>query len=96
MTVFELAAVGIASILVPYPHAVDDHQSANAAYLADAGAAIIRQQNELEAPWLAQTLREFSGRREKLIQMAQAARELAMPDAARTIADACMKAGGGV
>lgn len=94
MTVFELAAAGIASILVPYPHAVDDHQTANAAYLEQAGAAIIKQQNELDQQWLAQTIREFSTSREKLLQMAKAARQRAMPDAARTIADACMKAGG--
>ncbi|HEB81929.1 MAG TPA: undecaprenyldiphospho-muramoylpentapeptide beta-N-acetylglucosaminyltransferase [Gammaproteobacteria bacterium] len=94
MTVFELAAAGIASILVPYPHAVDDHQTANAAYLEQAGAAIIKQQNELEPQWLADTLRELMAGRDRLLQMARAARERAMPDAARTIADACMKAGG--
>ena len=79
---------------MPYPHAVDDHQTANAAYLEQAGAAIIKQQNELEPQWLADTLRELMAGRDRLLQMARAARERAMPDAARTIADACMQAGG--
>ena len=94
MTVFELAAAGVASVLVPYPHAVDDHQTHNAFYLEKSGAAVIRQQNELSADWLADTISDFSANRNKLLDMAIAARKLAIPGSAKTIADACMVAGG--
>jgi UDP-N-acetylglucosamine--N-acetylmuramyl-(pentapeptide) pyrophosphoryl-undecaprenol N-acetylglucosamine transferase len=94
MTVFELAAAGVPSILVPYPHAVDDHQTVNAAYLEKADAAIIRQQDELTADWIAETLNDFSANRNKLFDMAVAARKLAIPDSAKNIADACLAAAG--
>jgi UDP-N-acetylglucosamine--N-acetylmuramyl-(pentapeptide) pyrophosphoryl-undecaprenol N-acetylglucosamine transferase len=94
MTVFELAAAGVAAILVPYPHAVDDHQTQNARYLEHSGAAIIRQQNDLSADWLAETINDFSHDRKKLLDMAIAARKLAIPGSAKTIADACLHAGG--
>lgn len=94
MTVFELAAVGIASVLVPYPFAVDDHQTANAYYLEKAGAAIIKQQDDLTADWLVEVINDFSDNRQKLLAMAIAARKLAMPHSAKTIADACLTAGG--
>ena len=94
MTVFELAAAGVASILVPYPHAVDDHQTQNARYLEAAEAAIIKQQDVLSADWIAEKIEDFSANRKKLLDMAVAARKLAMPDSAKTIADACLSAGG--
>lgn len=94
MTVFELAAAGIASVLVPYPFAVDDHQTANAYYLEKAGAAIIKQQDDLTADWLVDVINDFSANRQKLLDMAVAARKLAIPDSAKTIADACVSAGG--
>ncbi len=94
MTVFELAAAGIASILVPYPHAVDDHQTQNAYYLERSGAAIIKQQDELSTDWLTAVIKDFSDNREKLLEMAVAARKLAIPGSAKTIADACLTAGG--
>jgi UDP-N-acetylglucosamine--N-acetylmuramyl-(pentapeptide) pyrophosphoryl-undecaprenol N-acetylglucosamine transferase len=94
MTVFELAAAGIGSILVPYPFAVDDHQTHNAHYLEQAGAAIIKQQDELTTDWLAEKLNEFSADPEKLLDMAVAARKLAIPGSAKTIADLCLSAGG--
>lgn len=94
MTVFELAAAGIASILVPYPHAVDDHQTVNAAYLEQFGAAIIRQQDVLTADWIAEKLKDFTVNRHKLFDMAVAARKLAIPDSAKTIADACLSVAG--
>jgi UDP-N-acetylglucosamine--N-acetylmuramyl-(pentapeptide) pyrophosphoryl-undecaprenol N-acetylglucosamine transferase len=94
MTIFELASAGVASILVPYPHAVDDHQTENARYLENAGAAIIRQQNELTADWIVKRLREFHEDRPRLRAMARSARSLAIPDSARVIADQCMTAGG--
>lgn len=92
MTVFELAAAGVASILVPYPYAVDDHQAHNAAYLADKGAAIICQQDDLSEDWLVEKLNHFSSDKQPLLEMAVAAKSLAIPDAAKTIADACMNA----
>jgi UDP-N-acetylglucosamine--N-acetylmuramyl-(pentapeptide) pyrophosphoryl-undecaprenol N-acetylglucosamine transferase len=94
MTVFELAAAGIASILVPYPYAVDDHQTHNAYYLEKSGAAIIKQQDELTTDWLVDVISDFSANRKKLLDMAVAARKLAIPDSAKTIADACLSAGG--
>jgi len=94
MTVFELAAAGIASILVPYPHAVDDHQTQNAYYLERSGAAIIKQQDELSTDWLTAVIKDFSNNRTKLLEMAVAARKLAIPGSAKTIADACLTAGG--
>ena len=94
MTVFELAAAGIASILVPYPHAVDDHQTFNAFYLEKSGAAIIKQQDELTADWLAEVINDFSANRQKLLAMSVAARQLAIPNSAKTIADVCLSAGG--
>jgi UDP-N-acetylglucosamine--N-acetylmuramyl-(pentapeptide) pyrophosphoryl-undecaprenol N-acetylglucosamine transferase len=90
LTVAELAACGVGSILVPFPHAVDDHQSANARFLAEAGAAIVVQQRDLSARRLADLLLEFT--RDRLLQMAQRARALARPDAARAVAAVCMAA----
>ena len=94
MTVFELAAAGVGSILVPYPYAVDDHQTANAKWLAARGAAIIRQQAELDADWLAAQIESLMRDRERLLQMAQAARACAMPRATQDIAGHCLRAGG--
>lgn len=94
MTVFELAAAGVGSILVPYPYAVDDHQTDNAAYLSSAGAAILKQQHELTAEWLSETLEQLNSQRDQLTQMANRARELAMPKAASEVAQRCMAAGG--
>lgn len=94
MTVFELAAAGVASILVPYPHAVDDHQTHNAHYLEKNGAAMIRQQHELSVDWLVDVINDLSSNRKKLLEMAVAARKLAIPGSAKTIADACLQAGG--
>ena len=94
MTVFELAAAGVGSILVPYPHAVDDHQTANAQYLEKAGAAIVRQQRELSSEWLSDTIRQMTQQRDTLIKMATAARSMAKPEAAKEVADCCMQTGG--
>lgn len=88
-TVFELAAAGVAAVLVPYPHAVDDHQTCNARYLSDRGAAELIPQHEFTPQRLAELLGGYG--RERLATMAQAARSLAMPDAARTVARVCME-----
>jgi UDP-N-acetylglucosamine--N-acetylmuramyl-(pentapeptide) pyrophosphoryl-undecaprenol N-acetylglucosamine transferase len=87
MTVSEVAAAGVASLMVPFPHAVDDHQTANARFLADRGAALLMPQSELTAALLADVLRDLS--RERLLSIAQQARSLARPDAAEQVADAC-------
>jgi UDP-N-acetylglucosamine--N-acetylmuramyl-(pentapeptide) pyrophosphoryl-undecaprenol N-acetylglucosamine transferase len=89
-TVAELAAAGVAAILVPFPFAVDDHQTTNARYLADAGAAILVQQRDLRPAGLAETLRGLA--RERLLAMAEKARTLGRPDATRAVADACVAA----
>jgi UDP-N-acetylglucosamine--N-acetylmuramyl-(pentapeptide) pyrophosphoryl-undecaprenol N-acetylglucosamine transferase len=94
LTVAELAAAGVASILVPYPHATDDHQTGNARYLADAGAALLVPQERLNSDWLADTLARFSGQRDTLLAMARRAREQARPDAARRVALLCLEAAG--
>ena len=87
MTVAELASVGVASVLVPYPHAVDDHQTTNAQYLSDADAAILVQQGDLSAQMLAETMARLD--RAELAQMATRAKALARPDATGRVADAC-------
>jgi UDP-N-acetylglucosamine--N-acetylmuramyl-(pentapeptide) pyrophosphoryl-undecaprenol N-acetylglucosamine transferase len=86
-TVAELAAAGIASILVPFPHATDDHQTANARFLADAGAAILVPQGELSAATLAQLLGRLD--RARLLEMATRARSLGKPQATAAVAKAC-------
>ncbi len=88
-TVAEIAAAGVASVLVPYPHAVDDHQTANARFLADAGAAILVPESELSAERLAGLLARFD--RVWLGDMARRARSLARPDATSAVAMACVE-----
>jgi UDP-N-acetylglucosamine--N-acetylmuramyl-(pentapeptide) pyrophosphoryl-undecaprenol N-acetylglucosamine transferase len=89
VTVAELSAGGMASVLVPFPFAVDDHQTANARFLADAGAAILLQQREMSADKLAQLIRSLD--RDRLLQMAKKARALGKPEAARVVAQRCME-----
>jgi UDP-N-acetylglucosamine--N-acetylmuramyl-(pentapeptide) pyrophosphoryl-undecaprenol N-acetylglucosamine transferase len=86
LTVAELAAAGVASLLVPFPHAVDDHQTSNARFLSSAGAAILLPQNELTPERLAEFRRVP---REQLLQMAEKARALARPEATLVVARAC-------
>ncbi len=87
MTVAEVAAAGVASLMVPFPHAVDDHQTTNARFLSERGAALLVPQSELTRERLA---REIAGLdRPRLLAIAQRARELARPDAATQVADAC-------
>jgi UDP-N-acetylglucosamine--N-acetylmuramyl-(pentapeptide) pyrophosphoryl-undecaprenol N-acetylglucosamine transferase len=86
-TIAELAAAGIASVLVPFPHAVDDHQTRNAGFLAERDAAVLIPQPELTPERLADVLRGFT--RASLAQMAQRARAAGKPEATRAVADAC-------
>lgn len=90
MTVAEIAAIGIASVLVPYPHAVDDHQTGNARFLSEQGAAVLLPQPELTPARLAALLEGLD--RPALAVMAARARALARPDAAQRVADACEEA----
>jgi len=93
LTVAELAAVGAASLLVPFPHAVDDHQTGNARFLAEHGGAYLLPQNELNAERLAGILASID--RPRLQQMAEHARALARPLAAAEVARVCEELAGG-
>ena len=88
-TIAELAAAGVPSVLVPYPYAVDDHQTQNARFLSERGAAVLIPQSELTPEHLATLLSGFT--REKLLAMARAARAAGKPDATRVVAEACMR-----
>lgn len=99
LTVSELAAAGVGSILVPYPHAVDRHQDANARYLADPGAARVVAQEQLTPKRLADLLSDFihgaTPMRGRLLRMAEIARSLAQPRATEIVAQHCIAAAGG-
>ncbi len=86
-TLAELCAVGIGSVLVPFAAAVDDHQTRNAEYLVERGAALLLKQDETLATQLEAALRELSENSARRMQMANAARVLAKVDAAERIAD---------
>lgn len=90
MTLAEISAAGRTAILVPYPHAVDDHQSANARYLVAKDAAILVSQDELSVSKLADLLLNFIRDRSSLIAMSEAIKETAVIDADRKIADVCI------
>ncbi|HEX5125748.1 MAG TPA: undecaprenyldiphospho-muramoylpentapeptide beta-N-acetylglucosaminyltransferase [Rhodocyclaceae bacterium] len=87
LTIAELSAAGVASILIPFPHAVDDHQTSNARFLAERGAAELLPQSQLTPLALAKLLQSLE--RARLLKMAQAARDLARPHAADAVADIC-------
>lgn len=93
LTVAELAAAGVGAVLVPYPHAVDDHQTHNAQYLVDAGAALVVQQRELTPARLADLLAPLcaDAARPRLLAMAEAARRLAQTGAAALVAEQCLE-----
>jgi UDP-N-acetylglucosamine--N-acetylmuramyl-(pentapeptide) pyrophosphoryl-undecaprenol N-acetylglucosamine transferase len=87
MTVAELAACGVASYLVPYPYAVDDHQTANAHFLSKAGAAVLMPQSELTVEKLSQWLMSID--RAELLKMSQQAQQMAKPFATARVAEIC-------
>jgi UDP-N-acetylglucosamine--N-acetylmuramyl-(pentapeptide) pyrophosphoryl-undecaprenol N-acetylglucosamine transferase len=89
LTVAELAAAGVASVLVPFAAAVDDHQTRNAEYLSSAGAAVILSQATFDPQVLATALQPLVSDRAKLLSMACEARELALPNAAESVVAAC-------
>lgn len=87
LTVSELAAAAVPSILVPFPHAVDDHQSFNARYLAEAGAAILLPQSELTPQKLCEILTSLVNNRERLQIMSKQCQTLAKPNATQEVAN---------
>ncbi len=95
LTVSELCAAGVGAILVPFPHAVDDHQTRNGQHMVKAGAAILVPQSKINPEALADTLKGLAGDREKLLGMAQAARSLARPDATERVVNYCLEAANG-
>ncbi len=91
MTIAEISAAGVASVLVPYPHAVDDHQTANAAYLTAAQAALVIPQDDLTPQGLAEVIRGLSAEPRELLRMAIAARRAGRPQATDEVAELCME-----
>jgi len=91
MTVSEVAAAGLPSVLIPLPHAIDDHQTANARYLTDARAGILLPQAQMNEHRLKQAIAEI---RENLVAMSQAARERARFDATEVVAEQCIEEAG--
>ena len=102
LTVAEICAAGLPAVFVPFPHAVDDHQTANAQFLVAAGAARLLPQSQLTAESLRALLAELGcnahdaqdqwrAARARLLQMAQAARSRALPEATRQVADVCLE-----
>jgi len=92
MTIAELAAAGVTSIVVPYPYAVGDHQTLNAHYLSDAGAGILIQQKDLNADSLLGIISGMT--KENIIDMAMQARKLGMPESTNLVTEQCLLAGG--
>jgi len=95
LTVSELAAAGVAALLVPFPFAVDDHQTRNGEYLSRNGAAHLVQQKDMTTESLAQLLLQSFASREQLKQMAVKARALAMTDATRKVVQQCLEVASG-
>jgi UDP-N-acetylglucosamine--N-acetylmuramyl-(pentapeptide) pyrophosphoryl-undecaprenol N-acetylglucosamine transferase len=91
LTISELAAAGVGAILVPFPHAVDDHQTHNAQYLVQEGAAVLIADRDVTADRLAEELRRLCEGRGKLLAMAERARLLAKPNAAEDLFESCLE-----
>ncbi len=92
LTVSELAIAGVPAVLVPFPFAVDDHQTRNAAYLADIGAAVLLPQTELDGARLDELIHRHFSSRDALLAMAHKARQLGRPDAGARVAAVCLEA----
>jgi UDP-N-acetylglucosamine--N-acetylmuramyl-(pentapeptide) pyrophosphoryl-undecaprenol N-acetylglucosamine transferase len=91
-SVFEIAAHALPAILVPYPHAAADHQSENARWMSDAGAAVTIADGELTPARLREQVDALLGDRERLAAMAAASKALARPDAAQAVAHELLEA----
>lgn len=87
MTVSEIAAAGVPAIFVPYPYAIDDHQVANARYLADAGGGVLLLQKDLNATTLAEQIKKVN---EHKVEISRAAQTCAKLDATKTVAECCI------
>jgi len=94
LTVAELCAVGLPALFIPYPAAVDDHQTANARPMADAGAAVIIDESMLSAEILAGQLRDSLSSRQALLVKAEKAHELSRPSALARITELCLEQAG--
>ncbi len=94
LTVAEISAAGLPAIFIPFPAAVDDHQTANAGPMVAAGAAEIIQQRDMNEEKLANMLRSWLGNREGLLDRARKARAMANPDALDRITSVCLEAAG--
>ena len=92
LTVAEIAMAGCAAIFIPYPHAVDDHQTHNARYLANQGGALIIQQHDLDEQRLAHQITALANDKQRIIDMATVAKSLAKPKATTQVAEYCKRA----
>ncbi len=95
LTVSELCVAGLGAILVPFPHAVDDHQTMNGQQMVNAQAAVLVPQTKLNPGSLAETLRDLARDRSRVLNMAKAARSLARPDATERVVNYCLEAANG-
>ncbi|AZT82930.1 undecaprenyldiphospho-muramoylpentapeptide beta-N-acetylglucosaminyltransferase [Marinobacter sp. NP-4(2019)] len=95
LTVSELCVAGLGAILVPFPHAVDDHQTMNGQQMVNAQAAVLVPQSKLNPESLAETLRDLARDRSRVLNMAKAARSLARPDATERVVNYCLEAANG-
>ncbi|HKP21987.1 MAG TPA: undecaprenyldiphospho-muramoylpentapeptide beta-N-acetylglucosaminyltransferase [Thermoleophilaceae bacterium] len=93
-SVFELAAAGLPSVLVPYPHATGNHQDANARFMERAGAAVVIPDAQLDAPRLAREVGGLLAAPQRMAEMANAARAVAKPDAAERVAEELLRHAG--
>ena len=95
LTIAELCVAGVAAILVPYPFAVDDHQTANARHMSGAGGAVLLPEQDLDAPVLASLLAGLAADRARLLGMAERCRSLGRPEAVQAVGDVCLEAARG-
>ena len=93
LTVAELTCAGLGSILIPFPYAIDDHQTVNGELLVEQGSALMIQQKELTATLLAAEITKLCNSRSQLLDMAMRARELSKIGAASRVAKVCMEVG---
>ncbi|MBO67183.1 MAG: undecaprenyldiphospho-muramoylpentapeptide beta-N-acetylglucosaminyltransferase [Acidiferrobacteraceae bacterium] len=91
MTIAEITVAGLPAILVPFPSAVDDHQTCNANFLVHHGAAYLISQDDLSSVSLANVLKQLLGNPSRLMELAEKARSLACPDAAERVAEVCLE-----
>ena len=91
MTIAELSAIGVASILIPFPYAVDDHQTANARYLSDEACALLIQEADLSVEKLSQAIADLCTSRAELLRIANKARTLSRSQATETVASLCLE-----